>query len=93
MFAEKPEKGLCIAKPSGPTNSTDCEKGVNCQSDAEESRSYYYTFNENAIEKRTKIIDEHKQPVMKLPQMNFISSINDANLDSNVESNRKGLSK
>ena len=93
IFAETPKKGLCVAKPSGPTNDTDCEKGVNCQSDDEGSGSSDYTFNENASEKQTKIIDNHKQTDMKPPQMNFISSINDANLDSNVESNRKGLSK
>ena len=39
IFAETPKKGLCVAKPSGPTNGTDCEKGVNCQSDDEGSGS------------------------------------------------------
>ena len=93
MFAEKPKKGICVAKPSVPTDGTDCEKGVNCQSNDEGSGSSDYTFNENTLEKQIKLIDNHKKTDTNPPQMNFISSINEADLDSNVESNRKGLGK
>ena len=89
MFAEKPKKGLCIAKPSGPTNSTDCEKGVDCQSDHEESGSSDDTFNQTVLERQTKIIDDPKHHVMKLPKIAF----NDANLKSDGQSIRKDRSK